>query len=185
MKINRLYTKTGDAGKTRLVGGIEVPKTSLRVKAYGDVDELNSVVGICRTECDIENISKQLESIQHDLFDIGSDLASLSPWEGMIRVDQQSITKLEKWIDYLTENVPELTSFVLPGGTRLNSFLHLARSVCRRTERSVLKLRENESINLSITIYLNRLSDYFFAAARYELYEKKVNEYLWVKGGGR
>ncbi len=185
MKINKLYTKTGDAGKTRLVGGAEVPKTSVRVEAYGEVDELNSVIGICRTECDIESLTKQLESIQHDLFDIGSDLASLSPWEGMIRVDSNSISKLEGWIDSLTEHVPELTSFVLPGGTKLNSYLHLARSVCRRTERSVLRLAESESINISIPIYLNRLSDFLFAAARFESSEKKVGEYLWIKGGGR
>lgn len=185
MKINKLYTKTGDQGKTRLVGGTEVSKTCLRVESYGEVDELNSILGICRTECDLQDLTLKIESIQHDLFDIGSDLASLTPWEGMIRVDEKSVTKLESWIDSLTEPVPELSSFVLPGGTKLNSFLHLARAVCRRAERVIIKLSESESINPSIPIYLNRLSDFLFAAARFDSFTKKAPEYLWKKGGGR
>ncbi len=188
VKINKVYTKTGDKGETGLVGGRRVPKESLRVSAFGDVDELNSHIGLARTiaeRLERTTLVEELSILQNELFDIGSVLATApgDEWPGMIQISDDHITKLEQWIDNATLSVPELRSFVLPGGSELNSTLHIARAVCRRSERSVITLSRGESVPEKIIIYLNRLSDLLFAYARKESITAGTPEYLWKPGG--
>lgn len=187
VKISRIYTRTGDDGTTGLVGGKRIAKDAPRVEAYGDVDELNSHLGLIRTVCEEQKIEKLVaivSQIQNELFDLGSELATPpgEKWEGMITVQESHSKQLESWIDELTAGIPELRSFVLPGGTQLNSFMHIARTVCRRAERSVLKLAREEDVSKDAKMYLNRLSDLLFAMARYESHRAKKPEYLWVPG---
>lgn len=187
VKINRIYTRTGDTGETGLVGGARVPKDCPRVEAYGDVDELNSILGWARTIADeqrIETLTPKLAEIQQSLFDLGSELATPpgAQWPGMILVSDSQITQLEGWIDELIADVPELRSFVLPGGSTLNSALHIARAVCRRAERSILRLSRQETVSGTVLIYINRLSDLLFAMARHESKRSGAPEYLWRAG---
>lgn len=189
VRINKIYTKTGDDGTTGLVGGSRVDKDSLRVECYGDIDELNSLLGWVHTlaiDNRVNSITEKLDQIQQELFDIGAELATppgVPPGmrgPGSIPTDSSQVARLEQQIDELTENLPELTSFVLPGGTPLNSALHLARTVCRRAERKIVSLNRSEPVNLQLRIYLNRLSDLLFAMARFESFRSKVPEKLWV-----
>ncbi|MBN8550776.1 MAG: cob(I)yrinic acid a,c-diamide adenosyltransferase [Deltaproteobacteria bacterium] len=187
VKINKIYTRQGDDGTTGLVGGARVTKDSMRVESYGEVDELNSVLGWARTLSErdkAQTLVEQLTSIQNDLFDIGSELATApgSEWPGMITIGDRHTAQLEKWIDSLMEGIPELRSFVLPGGTELNAALHVCRTVCRRAERCVLRLSRTEQVSPHVIIYLNRLSDLLFAMARYESHRTGKPEYLWVPG---
>ena len=187
VKINKIYTRTGDDGTTGLVGGTRIEKDSLRVSAYGEVDELNSFLGRARTLAERESvkaISDKLSSLQSELFDLGSELATAAgvTWKGMLQINQRQIDRLEGWIDELSADLPELRSFVLPGGTELNSDLHIARTVCRRVERSILALSRSEEVSRLILVYFNRLSDLLFAMARYESHRAKVTEYLWIPG---
>lgn len=189
VRITKIYTRTGDKGTTGLVGGSVIDKDAPRVEAYGSVDELNSWIGVCRTEAaslKLDTISEQLSKISQDLFDIGAELATPKDarWEGMILVDEKSILILEKWIDTLMEGIPPLTSFVLPGGNSLNSNLHVARTVCRRAEREVIRFSKKEAVNQQIIIYLNRLSDLLFAMSRYVSVKSNIPEFLWTPGGG-
>lgn len=191
VKINRIYTRKGDDGKTALVGGERIAKHALRVCAYGEVDELNSWIGWARTISDREqvtNISKYFEQIQNELFDLGAELATPpgKEWPNMQRISAAHATFLENCIDDLTAGVPELTSFVLPGGSDLNSVLHVARTVCRRAERTLTALRENDqTVSIDCLIYLNRLSDLLFAMARYASKQAGIAEYLWQPGAGK
>lgn len=186
VKINRIYTRTGDKGTTALVGGKRVKKNSLRVTCYGEVDELNSYLGWARTLAERDlfpELGAQLSTIQNELFDLGAYLAS--PAEGgkvALSIEEQTVLRLEKWIDQATNSLPELRSFVLPGGSELNSALHIARAVCRRVERRLLDLMESEAVNEQALVYVNRLSDFLFAASRLVLAEKSIPEYLWVPG---
>jgi cob(I)alamin adenosyltransferase len=187
VKINRIYTRTGDDGTTGLIGGERVQKDSLRVQGYGDVDELNSFLGMCRTMSVKANLTRLVEciaEIQNDLFDIGSQLALPpgSSMEGIPDVSVEHSRKLEGWIDELIDGVPELRSFVLPGGSELNSALHIARSVCRRAERNILSLSREEPVPSPVLVYLNRLSDLLFAMARYSAHKLGEPEYLWTPG---
>ena len=187
VKINKIYTRTGDTGETGLVGGVRIAKDSLRVEAYGDVDELNSHLGACRTlasSAQRSALTDKLEQIQNELFDMGAELATPpeKPWPGMVSIASDQVTRLEQWIDQLTENMPELRSFVLPGGTELNSALHLARTVCRRAERTIVKLSRNEIVSKDLVAYINRLSDLLFAMARFESHAAGTAEYLWTPG---
>jgi cob(I)alamin adenosyltransferase len=187
VKINKIYTRTGDTGETGLVGGARVAKDSLRVEAYGAVDELNSHLGACRTLAQAQKrtgLTDKLEQIQNELFDIGAELATPPDkhWPGMICVGTEQVARLEQWIDQLTENIPELRSFVLPGGSELNSALHLARTVCRRAERTIVKLSRTESVSKELIVYINRLSDLLFAMARFESHTAGLAEYLWKPG---
>ena len=190
VKINKIYTRTGDDGTTGLVGGGRVKKNSLRVAAYGDIDELNSFIGwaasIAATN-KIEVIREKLLNIQQELFDIGAELAtpSGSEWEGMSKITGEQSTQLEEWIDALTSSLPELRSFVLPGGTELHSALHIARTVCRRAERTITTLAENEEVSKPLQIYINRLSDLLFAMTRYESNRSGISETLWVERSKR
>jgi len=187
VKINKIYTRKGDDGSTGLVGGARVAKDCLRVEAYGELDELNSIVGFARTlaeEHKREMLLVKLVRLQNEIFDLGSELASPagSEWEGMLKATPEQAKRLEDWIDECNNKLPELTSFVLPGGTQLNSALHMARTVCRRVERRVLALSRTEEVSKDILIYLNRLSDLFFSMARYESFEAGTPEYLWEPG---
>ena len=165
-----IYTKTGDEGMTSLKGG-RVFKDHLRVEAYGQLDELNAFVGsalaLCQDDRDNE-LAEQLHEIQHELFDCGSDLAFAEEKQGraVFKVDSTMVERLERWIDeHEQHNVP-LQRFILPGGTPLAAELHVCRTVCRRVERQIVTLAREEEIHPEVRCYVNRLSDYFFVAAR-------------------
>ena len=164
-RITKVYTKTGDEGLTSLVGGERVSKASLRVDSYGDVDELNAVLGVIRSEGVDDEISTLIVNIQNDLFIMGADLASPPDIE-VPRVSEDRITNLEQAIDKFLEELEPLKEFILPSGNIGGSHLHLARTVCRRVERKVVQLMEEEDIGQNILIYLNRLSDLLFVMAR-------------------
>jgi cob(I)alamin adenosyltransferase len=166
-RITKVYTKTGDKGLTSLVGGERVSKASLRVDSYGDVDELNAVLGIVRSHRVDEEINSLLVNIQNDLFIMGADLASPPDIE-VPRVSAESIRNLENWIDRFLEELDPLKEFILPSGNPGGSYLHFARTVSRRAERKVVKLMEEEDIGENVLIYLNRLSDLLFVMARIE-----------------
>lgn len=190
VSLNRIYTRTGDDGLTGLVGGERVKKTSTKVTSYGDVDELNAHLGVCCTLASSEGtlaIKDVLTIIQNELFDIGSELATPrdASWEGMPKTQAHHVSKLEQWIDELNEGLPELSSFILPGGTVLNAHLHVARTVCRRAERSILALHEQEPVSGLIIQYINRLSDLLFVMARSVVVRAGHPEYLWVPGSSR
>ncbi|PAE72580.1 cob(I)yrinic acid a,c-diamide adenosyltransferase [Bacillus licheniformis] len=165
----KLYTKTGDRGKTSLIGG-RADKDHLRVEAYGTLDEANSFIGLAQSylkaeEALFHDILSELTAIQHELFDCGSDLAHVNVQEeGKLKAE--SITMLEERIDAYAEEAPQLTKFILPGGTEAASFLHAARTVIRRAERKIVALAKEEDIPPLALPYVNRLSDYLFAAAR-------------------
>src|SRR5438128_1119933 len=170
--LSRIYTKTGDQGETALGDGSRVAKDHPRVTAYGGVDELNAVLGVLLAACrpDAET-AELMRSIQNDLFDVGADLcvpgkADEKPGD-KLRVRAEQSLRLEAAIDRLNTNLAPLTSFVLPGGTPLAAWCHLARTVCRRAERDVVTLSRGETINQQVVIYLNRLSDLLFVLARH------------------
>ena len=196
--INRVYTRKGDKGTTGLVGGQRVPKHHARIEGYGTVDELNSVLGLCKvslTEAmvgasDAEGLqwlSDTLLRVQHELFNLGSILATrpedVHPMQP--RVTEDDVKRLEADIDKVNDDLPTLRSFVLPGGSRLNAELHLARTVCRRAERLVVALAEHEEIDTSSVAYLNRLSDAFFVWSRFASAAQGVDEVLWNPNVGR
>jgi cob(I)alamin adenosyltransferase len=193
IRINRVYTRTGDDGTTALVGGERVKKSSLRIAAYGDVDELNSVLGIARAELEgAEYAGKEaaraldttLAFIQQELFDLGSELATPpdSEYEGMIRIGEENVTRLERFIDELQPDLAPLNSFVLPGGGRCGAALHLARTVCRRAERTVAQLVDDAETSAWTARYLNRLSDLLFVQSRWIAAQTGKPETLWQKG---
>lgn len=188
--LNKIYTKTGDEGETSLGNGERVSKTDLRIAAYGAVDELNSLLGVCLT-CELPaSFTERLTQIQNDLFDLGADLCvpeTETPPDSNahpLRVTASQVSRLEDWIDELNEELEPLTSFILPGGSVAAAQLHLARAVCRRSELGVYQLMERETINPQVAIYLNRLSDLLFVMARVANGNGK-NDVLWVPGQGR
>ncbi|MCY7751186.1 cob(I)yrinic acid a,c-diamide adenosyltransferase [Bacillus inaquosorum] len=164
----KLYTKTGDKGQTSLVGG-RTDKDSLRVESYGTIDELNSFVGLALSELSgqpgFEDLTAELLIIQHELFDCGGDLAIVTERKDY-KLKEESVSFLETRIDAYTSEAPELKKFILPGGSKSASLLHAARTIARRAERRVVTLMKSEEIHETVLRYLNRLSDYFFAAAR-------------------
>ncbi len=170
----KIYTKTGDKGETGLFGAGRVSKDSLRIEAYGTVDELNSFIGYAITEINDAELKKILFKIQNQLFIVGSDLAAPNEdKQGIIpRVKEEYIKEVENHIDFFSEKLEELKNFILPGGTKGASLLHIARSVCRRAERKIVKLNKAEKVNPFIIIFLNRISDFLFVLARYE---NKIN----------
>lgn len=171
-----LYTKSGDRGQTSLLGGSMVAKDDPRVEAYGSVDELNAVLGLVIAFSDVDDVSASLSRIQKDLFIIGSELAG-----GKKHISPSRIGDLEKEIDALWPELPPLKHFIIPGGSKTASLLHLARTVCRRAERQVVLLssKEKKKMNPDIITYLNRLSDLLFTHARYVNYKKKKEELIW------
>lgn len=187
--LNRIYTRTGDEGQTSLGNGDRVFKTSLRIQAYGGVDELNSLLGVVRMHAEQPTLRDRLGIIQNDLFDVGADLcvppaASDDPGSGGLRIVPGQVTRLEGWIDEATLQLQPLTSFILPGGTSAAAYLHLARAVCRRVEIGVLALSESEAVNPQVLIYLNRLSDVLFVWARLAN-DSGRGDVLWVPGEHR
>ena len=164
----KIYTKTGDRGETGLFGGPRVAKNHPRVEAYGDVDELNALLGVVRAEGVAPSIAHLLAAIQNQLFDLGAELASPEPDRlGTRRIAAAHIASLESAIDSHEASLPPLKNFILPGGVRAAALLHLARTVCRRAERRVVTLSEQEPISAEIIIYLNRLSDLLFVLSRW------------------
>lgn len=184
--LSRIYTKSGDAGETGLGDGQRVPKDHPRVAAYGDVDELNAVLGLVVANAPPE--AEFLRSIQNDLFDVGADLCvppAKDEVQGKsLRVTVAQAERLEKAIDVLNERLTPLTSFILPGGSVAAAWLHLARTVCRRAERSVATLMREEPVNAQVLVYLNRLSDYLFVLARIANDDGKA-DVKWVPGQSR
>lgn len=165
MRIHRVVTKTGDRGETALIGGQRVPKSSRRVDAYGEVDELNSCLGLAVSWTQDEELVALLEQIQHTLFTVGADLAA--PCQVSVpRVEENHVTALEEAMEGLMEELPPLEEFILPGGGPAGATLHLARTIARRAERATVLLSESEEVNSQAIIYLNRLSDFLFVLAR-------------------
>ena len=178
----KIYTKTGDKGETGLFGGDRVAKDTLRIEAYGTVDELNSLVGIIRAlRLGIKRLIGYFEKIQSDLFILGADLAARKANKRQLipRISRSHIASVEKAIDSFQLLLPPLKVFILPGGTAAASHLHYARTVCRRAERSAVRLSRTEEINESVLVYLNRLSDLFFVLARYANRTGKKKETEW------
>lgn len=165
MRITKVYTRTGDRGETSLVGGKRVGKDSTRVDGYGDVDELNSLIGVVRTQLTDQEIDSVLSRVQNELFIVGADLASPLELKAP-RIEPEMIAQLEQTIDKFNRELPPLREFILPGGTPQGAVLHLARTIARRAERKVIKLSKEEPINPQVTVYLNRLSDLLFVLAR-------------------
>lgn len=181
----KIYTKTGDSGETSLFSGGRVSKTHLRVEAYGTVDELNSVLGVVRASKPSIQADGWLETVQNQLFRLGSDLATPldAKAEWLVRIDADNIAWVEERIDAITAALPELKNFILPGGALAAAQLHVARTVCRRAERVVAALGNQEEIGAHVLIYLNRLSDFLFTLARYENQQAGVSEMRWAPRG--
>ncbi len=191
VKITKVYTRTGDTGQTGIVGGKRLPKDHPRIEACGSVDELNSVIGLALSFLAKKEASKRreklgliLEAIQQKLFDAGSELATLpgDEYEGQITLQAENVEWLEEIIDAMNEELQPLKSFILPGGTSLNAFLHQARTVCRRAERDILKLNQIDLVNPEIIKYINRLSDFLFVAGRWVTETLGETETLWQPG---
>jgi cob(I)alamin adenosyltransferase len=165
MRITRVYTRAGDKGQTSLVGGQRVSKADVRVEAYGEIDELNSVIGLARAYLEDAEVDQVLALIQNDLFTVGADLASPIKVE-VPRVGESLVKRLEAKSDHFLAELKPLEEFILPGGSQSGAALHLARAVCRRAERRAVALSEKEEINAEVIAYLNRLSDLLFILAR-------------------
>lgn len=179
----KIYTKTGDGGKTSLIGGTKVPKSHIRIESYGTVDELNSWIGLCGDHISDENSRIMLKEIQDRLFTIGSSLACDPDKEPLMKIPdlkQEDIKLLEQSIDTMNETLPVMKSFILPGGHMAVSNLHIARCVCRRAERICVHMQEEQIfIDPLVIQYLNRLSDYLFVLARYIGHLIGAKEVAW------
>jgi len=185
----KIYTKTGDKGTTALFGGTRVPKHHLRIESYGTVDELNSYIGLIRDQNINETLKKKLTKIQSDLFTLGAMLATSPEKEtlksgkerlNIPKINEDSIQFLEDEIDLMNKDLPQMTHFVLPGGHQTVSFCHIARCVCRRSERLAVALNEEETISYTVLKYLNRLSDYLFVLARKLTQDLQAEEIKWI-----
>jgi cob(I)alamin adenosyltransferase len=191
MRITKVYTRTGDAGKTRLAGGQQVWKDSLRVEAYGTLDEVNAVVGVVRvmnaemvgSYPQAEQLEENLRWIQNKLFDIGGILATApgQTFKNMPQVSETDVTKLEKLIDRCQKDLAPLKEFILPGGGKVSGFLHQARTVCRRAERVCVHLSQEETVDVVHIKFVNRLSDALFVLARWAAKTQGEPEFLWER----
>ncbi len=179
----KIYTRTGDKGQTSLASGKRVSKASSRVEAYGTVDELNSVIGVVvvHLSASQKGLVKELESIQHDLFEIGATLATPAGKNQEVRSKNlgKRVETFERVIDRLTKTLPPLKNFILPGGGKAGAFLHMARTVCRRAERHIIALSQKEQVDAGIIPYFNRLSDLLFTMARFVNQKEKKKETVW------
>jgi cob(I)alamin adenosyltransferase len=190
VKLNKIYTRTGDDGTTGLVAGPRRKKHDLRVESYGEVDEANSCIGLVRQHlADLPALDRMLVRIQNDLFDLGADLATPDTGKKLdyepLRIAQSQVDRLEVEIDTLNADLEPLRSFVLPGGTDAAAALHLARTVARRAERRIVALQDNgETVSAAAVAYINRLSDFLFVAARW-VNDKGRSDILWVPGQNR
>jgi cob(I)alamin adenosyltransferase len=178
----KIYTKTGDKGLTSLIGGTRVPKYHLRIESYGTVDELNSYIGLIRDQEITHHDKDFLKEIQDRLFTIGSSLAADPEKSKMVIPDlnPEDIEALEKEMDEINLQLPELKHFILPGGSTIISYCHVARCVCRRAERLTVHLAEESPVDDKVIVYLNRLSDYLFTLARKVANDHKVAENEWI-----
>lgn len=184
MKITKVYTKSGDAGTTSLVGGVRISKADIRLDAYGTVDELNSFIGLLLTEVNDTEIQETLYRIQSNLFNVGTHLAtdqSQTPLYESAKLDEQEVVYVEGEIDRILSELPEKLGFVLPGGGKAGALAHVCRTVCRRAERRALALAEKATVGDEIIKYLNRLSDYFFVLAKKLNIIDGISEKTWSK----
>lgn len=191
MRITKVYTRTGDKGTTRLAGGQVIPKDHPRLETYGTVDELNSIVGLSRafladlpeTIPQAKFLDAELERIQHRLFDIGSILATApgQTFPNMPEITAAEVTHLEELIDHCQKDLKPLEEFILPGGGKVASFLHQARTVCRRAERRCVALAHQEMVQPELLQYINRLGDAFFVLSRWIAWAQRTPETLWKR----
>ena len=194
MRITKVYTRTGDAGRTRLAGGQQVWKDSLRVEVYGTVDELNAIVGVVRafnaedpgTKASVARLERELRWIQNKLFDTGGILATApgQTFKNMPQIIPADVKRLERMIDGCQKDLAPLKEFILPGGGKVAALLHHARTVCRRAERGCVSLLREEPIDPGIVKFLNRLSDTLFVLARWVAKMQGGQELLWERDGG-
>jgi cob(I)alamin adenosyltransferase len=185
IRLTKIYTRGGDAGETSLGDGSRVSKLDSRIAAYGTVDELNSSLGLCLAGKCPDEIVAPLLRVQNELFDLGADLSVPFEVEGRLRVTQSAVDELEALCDRFNEGLPELRSFVLPGGTEAAARLHVARTVSRRAEREALVAGREHEINPLVVVYLNRLSDLLFILSRFANAAADRAEPLWKPGGER
>lgn len=184
VKLNRIYTRTGDRGSAGLVDGSRVSKASARMAVIGDVDEANAAVGCAIAQLDQGPLRDDLMRIQSDLFDLGADAATPGEIEGALRIIAPQVERLEREIDAMNAGLAPLTSFILPSGSAAVAALHLARAAVRRAERSAVALNEQEALNPHLLAYLNRLSDHLFVAARH-VAAAEGGDVLWQAGATR
>ena len=187
VKLNKIYTRTGDSGDTGLVDGSRVAKSDPRMAAIGDVDEANSAIGLALLHVEDAGLKAMLARIQNELFDLGADLATpgedFAPSEMTLRIVQEQVDRLEREIDVMNEELSPLRSFILPGGGAGSAYLHLARAIARRAERVAVAAAASASLNPLALTYLNRLSDHLFVAARYAA--RAEGDILWKPGATR
>jgi len=176
----KLYTKTGDDGTTGLYGGNRAPKTAARIRSIGEIDELNAALGVARLHSGGHLLDPALAKLQNWLFDLGAELAC--PPGGKFKLEQiggEHAQFLEFSMDNQTASLPELKEFILPGGSALAAYLHLARCVCRRAERTILELHDVEPVRLEVRVFVNRLSDWLFVSARTANHSQNVHDIAW------
>ena len=182
VKLNKIYTRTGDSGETSLVNGMRVSKHARRPSAFGDIDEANSVIGLARLHCtDNAKADAMLARVQNDLFDLGADIATPETDNPALRITTSQVSRLETEIDIMNDDLEPLNSFILPGGSAASAWLHLARTVIRRAERHLTRLATEEVVNQAAMRYVNRLSDHLFVLAR-RLNNNGKTDILWRPG---
>jgi cob(I)alamin adenosyltransferase len=184
VRLNKIYTRTGDTGSAGLVDGSRVSKASARMAAIGDIDEANASTGMAIALLHDDGLGEQLRRVQNELFDLGADIATPGEIEGALRITSAQVERLEREIDAMNSNLEPLRSFILPGGSADVAALHLARTVVRRAERSAVALAEAEQVTPAALAYLNRLSDLLFVAARF-IAAKHGGDILWQPGATR
>ena len=184
VKLNKIYTRTGDGGTAGLVDGSRVSKSSLHMTAIGEVDEANAAIGVAIAALTDSEVRLELLRIQNDLFDLGADVATPGEIEGALRIVAEQVARLEIEIDDLNASLEPLTSFILPSGSAGVSALHLGRATVRRAERAAVALDQSQPLNPQLLAYLNRLSDYLFVAARF-VAAKEGGDVLWQPGASR
>jgi cob(I)alamin adenosyltransferase len=184
VKLNKIYTRTGDGGSAGLVDGSRVSKSSLRMTAIGEIDEANAAIGVAIAALRKGEVADKLLEIQNDLFDLGADGATPGEVDGALRIVASQVARLEVEIDDMNDTLEPLTSFILPGGSRAVAALHLARAIVRRAERAAVALNQAEALNPHLLAYLNRLSDLLFVAARF-VAASEGGDVLWTPGKSR
>jgi cob(I)alamin adenosyltransferase len=184
VKLNKIYTRTGDEGFAGLVDGSRVSKSSQRMTAIGEIDEANAAIGVAIAAFASEAMKQRLTTIQNDLFDLGADVATPGEIEGALRIVAPQVERLEREIDAMNADLAPLTSFILPSGSAAVATLHLARAIVRRAERAAVALHERAPLNPQLLAYINRLSDHLFVAARH-VAEHEGGDVLWQPGATR
>lgn len=180
----KIYTRTGDDGQTGLYGGGRLPKSDARIEAYGSVDELNAQLGACRAAGLTPEVDELVARLQHEMFALGAELSSPSgKAPAALCLDERDVTRLEDAIDQFEADLPALTTFVLPGGTSASAALHVARAVCRRSERQVVALAQSADVRPTVLHYLNRVGDLLFVLARHANFAVGQSDVLWKKKG--